>query len=84
MGKDADIRINDTVTAILTEFPVHGRTLKDAIQHQLMGGFASGAAREALSTSISIGGWHPNDGQRRKLERAYLLAERTVGNKTAD
>ena len=80
--KDADIRINETVKVILTEFPVHGRELKDAIQHRLMSGFVAGAVRDALSASIAIGGWHLVDGQRRKLERIYLLAERTVGNKT--
>jgi hypothetical protein len=81
--KDADIRINETIKLILTEFPVHGRELKDAIQHRLMSGFAAGPARAALSASIAIGGWHFNDGARRKLERIYLLAERTVGGKTA-
>ena len=82
--KDADIRINETIKLILTEFPVGGRELKDAIQHRLMGGFGAGPARAALSASIAVGGWHYNDGPRRKLERIYLLAERTVGNKTVD
>jgi hypothetical protein len=79
MAKSADERINETLQGIKLAFPRNGQSLKDTIQFCLMREFHSGVAREALSASISIGGFHIGGDAQRHMERLYLLVQATVG-----
>lgn len=79
MAKPADERIRATLQGIKCAFPHNGQNLKDAIQLRLMRDFHSGANREALSESISLGGFHIGGSARRQMERLYLLVQATVG-----
>lgn len=81
MSKNADVRINETVDSILRLFPAKGCGLKDAIQTALTRNY-SGAGRNALSEGLSLGGFHTGDGNRRALERIYLLTERVLYGRT--
>jgi hypothetical protein len=80
MSKDSDARLNATLGQISALFPGDPacQALKNVIQDRLMQTYAAGAARERLSASLSLGGWHPMDTQRRHLERIFLLAEQTI------